>query len=227
MSSPQSPTSISSHRSLYSPAQFTSTDWRLACTLLQEHALANLVSVGHDSLPLITPLPLHTAAHSTATDWRLLGHVANANPHRDLLHDNAHAVVAVMGPQAYMSASVYPDLQRVPTWNYVALHAQVRVRILTAEAQQDAVLKQLIADHEPGYAQQWRGLPERYTQAMLRAITAFELQVLSWQLKVKVNQHRPEAAESLQQRALVGSPNEKALAVWTQRWHASLDASKA
>lgn len=214
------------HISLYNPAQFACTDWSLACTLLQEHALASLVSVADDGLPLITHVPLHTTSTSTAKDWRLLGHLANANPHRALLHDNAHAVVTVLGPQAYMSPAVYPDVQRVPTWNYVALHAQVSVRLLTDAEHKDVLLKQLIADHEPSYAQQWRDLPGQYTQAMLRAITGFELEVLSWQLKVKVNQHRPEAAGQLALQAAVGSPDEKALAVWTQRWHASRDAHK-
>ena len=226
MSSPQSPSSNSKYSSLYNPPQFTSTDWGLACTLVQEHALASLVSVSEDGLPLITHLPLHTTAQSTAHDWRLLGHMANANPHCQLLHNNTQAVVTVMGPQAYMSPSVYPDLQRVPTWNYVALHANVSVRVLSAPEQKDVLLKQLIADHEPSYAQQWRDLPERYTQAMLLAITGFELQVLSWQLKVKVNQHRPEAAEQLKQQASTGTRDEQALAVWTQRWHTSQIANK-
>ena len=214
------------HQSLYNPPHFNSRDWALACTLLQEHALASVVSVGDNGLPLITHVPLHTTSTSTAQDWRLLGHLANANPHRALLHDNARAVVTVLGPQAYMSPAVYPDVQRVPTWNYVALHAQVSVRLLTDAEHKDLLLKQLIADHEPGYAQQWRDLPERYTQAMLRAITGFELAVLSWQLKVKVNQHRPEAAAQLKQQASTGTPNEQALAVWTQRWQASQDAHK-
>ena len=214
------------HQSLYNPQHFNSGDWALACTLLQEHALASVVSVGDNGLPLITHVPLHTTSTSTAQDWRLLGHLANANPHRALLHDNARAVVTVLGPQAYMSPAVYPDVQRVPTWNYVALHAQVSVRLLTDAEHKDLLLKQLIADHEPAYAQQWRDLPERYTQAMLRAITGFELAVLSWQLKVKVNQHRPEAAAQLKQQASTGTPNEQALAVWTQRWQASQDAHK-
>jgi transcriptional regulator len=223
------------HHSLYNPQHFSSTDWTLACTLLREHALASVVSVNEQGLPLVTHVPLHTTAASTAQDWRLLGHFANANPHCGLLRTQMQthtqtqmqtdtcpqAVVTVMGPQAYMSPTVYADVQRVPTWNYVVLHAQVRVRLLEEAEHKDQLLKQLIGDHEPGYAQQWRDLPESYTQAMLRAITGFELTVQSWQLKIKVNQHRPEAAAALAQQAAVGSPNEQALAVWTQRWHDS------
>lgn len=209
------------HKSLYNPPQFTSTDWGLACSLVREHALASLVSVDSQGLPLISHLPLHTTAQSTSAQWTLLGHLANANPHRALLQTQPTAVVTVVGPQAYMSPSVYPDLQRVPTWNYVALHVQVRVRLLSDAEHKDALLKQLIADHEPSYAQQWRALPEKYTHAMLSAITGFELAVESWQLKIKVNQHRPEAAEQLAQQAQGGSPNEQALALWTTRWHSS------
>lgn len=58
-----------------------------------------------------------------------------------------------------MSPKVYPDLVRVPTWNYIAVHCTVQAEVLDGEAVKDALLKHLIADHEPAYADQWRGLP--------------------------------------------------------------------
>ena len=81
----------------------------------------------------------------------------------------------------------------------------------------DAILKQLIADHEPPYAQQWRSLPETYTHAMLNAIVAFEMQVQNIQTKVKLNQHRPEAHAAMHAAYESGSESEKALALWMRR----------
>ncbi len=115
----QAMTESSITQSLYSPPQFTSRDWALACTLLREHALASVVSVDGSGRPFISHVPLHTTEVSTANDWRILGHVANANPHCALLHTQPQAVVTVMGPQAYMSPSVYPDKQRVPTLSLI------------------------------------------------------------------------------------------------------------
>jgi transcriptional regulator len=127
------------------------------------------------------------------------------------------ALVSFMGPHAYMSPKVYADLQRVPTWSYVAVQARVRARVLEGEAAKDSLLKQLIGDHEPAYADQWRGLPEDYTEKMLHAIVAFELDIDDLQCAVKLNQHRPESHPALYQAYRAGGANEQALADWMQR----------
>jgi transcriptional regulator len=116
-----------------------------------------------------------------------------------------------------MSPAVYPDLQRVPTWTYLAVHARVEARMLDGDDAKDAMLKQMIADHEPAYAAQWRALPERYTQGMLKGIVAFELKILDIKTKVKINQHRPESHGAMHAAYAQGGEQEKALAQWMQR----------
>ena len=86
-----------------------------------------------------------------------------------------------MGPHAYMSPSVYPDLARVPTWNYLTVHCTVTTRIVDSVENQDGLLKHLIVDHEPAYAAQWRALPEDFQREMLLGIMAFELTVTGMQ----------------------------------------------
>ena len=122
-----------------------------------------------------------------------------------------------MGPQAYMSPAVYPDLLRVPTWTYFAVHARVEARLLEGEEAKDALLKQLIGDHEPAYAAQWRGLPDTYTDGMLKGIVAFELRILDLKTKVKINQHRPESHAAMHAAYAQGGEQEQALALWMQR----------
>ena len=78
-------------------------------------------------------------------------------------------------------------------------------------------MKQLITDHEPAYAQQWRGLPETYTHPMMNAIVAFEMKMLEVQTKVKLNQHRPEAHAAMHAAYDAGNESEKALALWMRR----------
>jgi transcriptional regulator len=45
-------------------------------------------------------------------------------------------------------------------------------------AAKDALLKKLIGDHEPSYAEQWRGLGEDFTRPILAGIVAFDLRVV-------------------------------------------------
>jgi len=97
------------------------------------------------------------------------------------------------------------------------VHVKAHVRILEGEEAKDAILKQLISDHEPAYAQQWRQLPTSYTEPMLNAIVAFEMHVLNIQTKVKLNQHRPESHAAMHAAYQAGNPSEKELAHWMRR----------
>ena len=179
---------------MYLPAQFNRPEH--AHALIQAHPLAQLISVDEQGFPFVTPLPLKLELRS-GTAW-LLGHVARANPHAGHLAARPEALASFMGPQAYMPARFYPDLLRVPTWNYLCVQARVRVHLLEGEAAKDSLLKQLIADHDPPYAAQWRGLPEDYAHKMLAGIVAFELEITQLQCKLKLNQHRPEAHAAMQ-----------------------------
>jgi transcriptional regulator len=144
----------------------------------------------------------------------LLGHCAKPNPHWRYLQQRPHALVTFMGPQAYMSPQVYPDLTRVPTWSYLAVHAKVQAVLVEDAEAKDGLLKQLIGDHEPAYASQWRTLGEDYQHKMLNGIVAFELRITELQCKLKLNQHRPESHAAMYAAYVQGTPDEQALAQW-------------
>jgi transcriptional regulator len=199
---------------MYLPRQFDRPEDAQA--LMREHPFASLVTTDESGFPFVTHLPLRLEVLPSGA-FRLLGHYARANPQWGHLLHRPQALVSFMGPHAYMSPKVYVDVQRVPTWSYVAVQARVRARVLEGEAAKDALLKQLIADHEPAYADQWRSLPDEYTEKMLKAIVAFELDIEDLQCAVKLNQHRPESHAAMYEAYRVGSENEQSLAVWMQR----------
>lgn len=197
---------------MYLPPQFKTDDPALAARVAREHPFASLVSNDDEGFPFVTHLPLHL--RDDGGRWTLLGHCAKPNPHWRHLAARPQALVVFQGPHAYMSPSVYPDKARVPTWSYLALHCRVSARLLDGDEAKDALLKQLIADHEPAYAQQWRDLGPEFAHRMLAGIVAFELSVTSWQCKLKLNQHRPESHAAMRERYGQGSANEQALAGW-------------
>ena len=91
----------------------------------------------------------------------------------------------------------------------------------------DALLKKLIGDHEPGYAQQWRDLGEEFQLKMLAGIVGFEMRVTALQCKVKLNQHRKESHAAMRAVYNAGTPDEKALALWMERLGMTAEASVA
>ena len=122
-----------------------------------------------------------------------------------------------MGPHAYLSPSVYPDLQRVPTWNYLTVHCKVRATLVEDPLAKDRLLKKLIGDHEPAYAEQWRGLGEEFAHKMLAGIVGFELEVVEWACKLKLNQHRRESHAKMLAAYRADGEDGKALAAWMER----------
>ena len=200
---------------MYVPAQFRAKDKAHAWELMRAYPLASLVSCDDAGLPFATPLPLHL--EEAGGKAVLLGHCAKPNPHWRYLQARPQALVTFMGPHAYMSPRVYPDLLRVPTWNYLTVHCTVEARLIDHFEDKDRLLKHLIHDHDPAYAAQWQALPEDYQHKMMGGIVAFELKVMDVQCKVKLNQHRPEARAAMKAAYAAGNENEQALAQWMDK----------
>jgi transcriptional regulator len=199
---------------MYLPPHFKG-DRAQAAALITEHPFASLISIDDAGLPFVTHLPLHLEQHGE--HLVLLGHVAKPNPHWRYLQARPQAVATFLGPHAYLSPKVYPDLARVPTWNYLAVHCTVQAALIEDPVGKDALLKKLISDHEPPYAEQWRGLGDEFAHKMLAGIVAFELQVTDLQCKVKINQHRSEAHAAMKAMYAAGNENEQALGEWMDR----------
>lgn len=199
---------------MYMPPQFKAKDRAHAIRLITEDPFASLISNDEDGLPFVTHLPLHLVADGETEEMVLLGHVAKPNPHWRYLQARPRAVVTFLGPHAYLSPQVYPDLARVPTWNYLAVHCTVEARLIEDPTAKDALLKQLIGDHEPAYAKQWRDLGEEFALKMLAGIVGFELRVTKLECKLKLNQHRPESHRKMLAMYAAGTPDERALGEW-------------
>ena len=200
---------------MYLPPQFNSKNPADAIDLMSAHPFASLISLDEAGVPFVTHLPLHLEQREG--HLALLGHVAKANPHWRYLQARAQALVTFMGPHAYLSPRVYPDLTRVPTWNYLAVHCTVQATLIEDATAKDALLKKLIAHHEPAYAAQWRALGDEFAQKMLAGIVGFELRVTELQCKLKINQHRPESHASMTAMYASGNEHERALAAWMAR----------
>ena len=200
---------------MYMPPQFNAKDQAQAVDLIRAHPLATLISVDDDGFPFISHLPLHL--EQRGEQLVLLGHCAKPNAHWRYLQQRPKALVSFLGPHAYLSPRVYPDLARVPTWNYLAVNCTVQAALVEEPQAKDTLLKKLIADHDPAYIPQWIDLGTDYQHKMLAGIVAFELQVLELQCKIKLNQHRPESHAALRATYAAGNEQAQALGHWMDR----------
>lgn len=83
---------------MYLPPQFNSKDSSEAADLMRAYPFASLISVDDTGLPFVSHIPLHLEQRpvidSGPQPWRLLGHVAKANPHRPESHTAMKALYA-------------------------------------------------------------------------------------------------------------------------------------
>ncbi|MBW8783305.1 MAG: FMN-binding negative transcriptional regulator [Novosphingobium sp.] len=110
--------------------------------------------------------------------------------------DGATALAVVNGPEGYVSPRWYADPEQVPTWNYVALELEGRVRRMDAEGLL-GLLEVLTAREETRIAEglPWTmaKVPDGKLNALLAAIVGFELEVEAWRPTLKLSQNKAAA----------------------------------
>lgn len=201
---------------MYLPQHFSHADRALAVIAMRENPFAILISSGADNEPFATHAPLAVDERDGALV--IVGHIARANPHSQLIGLGEPLLAIFSGPHAYISPSNYDARESVPTWNYIAVHAYGEPRLITDPVAKDASQKRLIADHEPEYAAHWRSLDPGYQAKMLEGITVFEIPIRRLEAKFKLIQNRSEGdRRRVYDRQRVGSHDERGLAQWMER----------
>lgn len=193
---------------MYLPKYFEVTD-RLAITaLIRDYGFATLITSSRETGLFATHLPL-IYAPERGTHGVLTGHVARANPQWRHFDSDAEALVIFQGPHAYVSPSWYAVKPAVPTWNYAAVHAYGKPRIIEDETKLAELLRTLVAQYESGRPAPWQpDLPADYQAAQMKAIVGFEIEVTRLEGKFKLSQNRkPEDATNVIQ-ALSQSENQ-------------------
>ena len=176
---------------MYIPKHFSQDDVQVLHTLMDENSFAILVTQ-HDGSPFASHLPffLEKERGSYGT---LVAHMARGNPQWRDFSAEQEALVIFQGPHTYVSPSWYDAVLSVPTWNYAAVHAYGKPRILEDVTECRAMLKTLIEKHEMHYEQPWsiEQLTDEYVRGMMRGTVAFEMEITRLEGKFKLSQNRP------------------------------------
>lgn len=123
-------------------------------------------------------------------------HMAKANPQwREFFDDEV--LVVFSGPHSYVSPRWYEQKERVPTWNYAAVHAYGVPRIIEGRAAKHAGQERLVATHDPEWLPAFRQLREQYVADMLEGIVNFEIKVTRLETRWKLSQNRGRREQEL------------------------------
>ncbi len=120
----------------------------------------------------------------------LIGLVARANPQWRSLDVGSSVLALFLGPSAYVSPSHYASWPRAPTWTYVSVQAQGKVRLVTEAGDLKAMVMRLCREMEPPSTGWHAGnLPDTFVDKLVRAIVGFEIEIESLTGAVRLGQN--------------------------------------
>jgi transcriptional regulator len=181
---------------MYLPAHFEQADRAAIARLIADAPLARVVSFDGTRLHVdLVPLQLRREDDR----WRLVGHVARANPLWRHQAAGVEVLAVFEGPQHYVSPGWYPSKREhgkvVPTWNYVVAELRGPLTAIDDRDWLRALLDAQVDQAETRVGAHWRvdDAPADYIERLLGAIVGIEIAVTAHTGKWKLSQNHPVA----------------------------------
>lgn len=174
---------------MYTPGPYREERLTVLHDVMRANSFALLVSTGEDGIVAThLPLLLDPARGRFGT---LVGHLARENRQWHALAEKRDALAIFQGPHAYISPSWYTTSYAVPTWNYVAVHAYGRPRLIQDASELYRVVEETTRFYEAPFDQPWNLEPRRdYAEKLLKNIVGFEIEISRLEGKRKLSQNR-------------------------------------
>ncbi len=131
------------------------------------------------------PVTIHENGEQIVIDM----HMAKNNPQWKEFFDD-EVMVVFSGPHAYVSPRWYADEERVPTWNYAAVHAYGVPRINPDRQAKADSQRRLIESLDPQWLPKHDALSQKYVDMMLDGIVNFSIPVARVETRWKLSQNR-------------------------------------
>lgn len=127
--------------------------------------------------PVATQAPVFLEEHDGKKVIR--GHMIKGSAHHKAFLENNKVMVLFPGAHTYVSATWYDDKQSASTWNYMTVQAKGTIRFPGEEQLIEILRKTTLhfENNDPGSTTIYDNLDPEYTNRLLHAITAFEVEV--------------------------------------------------
>lgn len=207
---------------MYIPKFFAETDEEKLLAFMREFNFATLVTAEND-FPVAAHLPFIIEKREEKVV--LLAHMAKANLQWRQFIDR-DILVIFQEPHAYVSPLLYGEKNNVPTWNYVAVHAYGKAKLLETAEENLLFLAKMVEAFDPHYFETgWREISDEYKINLARGVVAFEIEVDDLQGKKKLNQNKPGESARNVIAAFEKSDreNEKLIASYMKEVHQNTD----
>jgi|SRR5271154_6377833 transcriptional regulator len=195
---------------MYTPP-FFKQDHAASLAFAEERGFGT-VCAWNGARPIASSLPFYLSGADDGT-VEVLFHVARQNPLAKLADGTTSWLLAVNGPDAYVSPDWYASPDQVPTWLYQSVHLTGTVRVLS-DAELAVQIDALSAKFENWLLPKKPWTSTKMTPARLetmkKAIIGLVMKVEEVEGSFKLNQHKSEAdyaavAGALEERTDTGS----------------------
>lgn len=204
---------------MYIPKHFEGTEDQ-GREIMKAHSWALLTTADAEGAPLCTHLVLQWEDDGSP-HGSLIGHMARNNDHWRLFARGAPSLALFWGPHAYVSPTWYTPGPKVPTWNYVTVHAYGRPQLIEATPAVLMVLTKLAAQYEGSGVDAWGlgRLPAGNAAEQTKSIVAFRLPIERIETKLKLSQNRELADRHrvIDKLSASDSQDAQATAAWMKR----------
>lgn len=172
---------------------FRRTDIQLSLGFTAERGFGTLTMNG-DTGPVLAHVPFLLNDDGASADL----HLVKSNPIARAVQDEpVQAVIAVNGPDSYISPDWYDVPDQVPTWNYVAVHLRGTLNALPP-TDLKSVLDRQTAHFETQLAPKPAWTSDKMTDGvmewMMRAILPFRFNIDVVDSTWKLNQNKDDSA---------------------------------
>jgi transcriptional regulator len=192
---------------MYTPPMFKTE--RAASLAFAEARGFGTVCAVDGAKPIASLLPFYID-HTDDGTPRALFHLARGNPLLQLADGKTSWLLAVSGPDAYVSADWYVSPDQVPTWLYQAVHLTGPVRRLSDD-ELAVQIDTLSAKFENWLVPKKPWTSAKMTagrlEAMKKAIVGLVMTVTEIEGSFKLNQHKSEADYAAVAGALAARPD--------------------
>lgn len=157
---------------------------------IDRHPFAFLTGCDPENKPVATQVPVFIEEKNGRKILR--GHIMkNTDHHKAFLHNN-NVLAVFTGQHIYVSGTWYSNPYTPSTWNYMSVHAKGIIRFLDDAGLEDVLRKTTL--HFENNNQQsstiFDNLPSDYTQKLMKAIVAFEIEIKETDTVFKLSQDR-------------------------------------
>mgnify|MGYP001576877445 CR=1 FL=1 len=159
---------------------------------IARYPFAFLTGCDGDSKPVATQVPVFIEEKDGKKILR--GHIMKNTDHHKAFMQNSNVLVVFTGHHCYVSGTWYSNPHTPSTWNFMSVHAKGVIRLLDDEALVD-VLRMTTLHFENNNRQSatvFDNLPSEYTQRLMKAIVAFEIEITDLDTVFKLSQDRDE-----------------------------------